>query len=137
MLVVATLVPDKSGHKRRKWLLLVRLDLGWTPHQVYPNYRRRFGVEGSYRWLRQVRATTTSRNPALRFFRLGVALLMQNVWVKLRWRLTRRPGKGRHPLIDPLLRFDRFRRLLIRAIETLYQVVMSIPVYHSPQSVIY
>jgi hypothetical protein len=65
-----------------------------------------------------------------------LALLMQNVWVKLRWLLTRRPGKDRQPLIPLLLRFDRFRRLLIRAVEALYQVVMVIPVYHSPQSVI-
>lgn len=137
MAVVATLVPDKSGHKRRKWLLFVLLDLDWFPHQVYRKYRRRFGVECSYRLLRQARARTTSKNPALRFFLLGLALLMQNVWVKLRWLLTRRPSKGRHPLISNLLRFDRFRRLLIRAIEVLYQVVMVVPVYHSPQSVIY
>lgn len=137
MVTVATLVPDKSGHKRRKWLLFVLLDLDWTPAQVYQKYRRRFGVECSYRLLRQARARTTSQNPALRFFLLGLALLMQNVWVKLRWLLTRRPGKGRHPLIPSLLRFDRFRHLLIRSVEALYQVVMAIPVYHSPKSVIY
>jgi DDE family transposase len=134
---VATLVPDKSGHKRRKWLLFVVLDLDWTPQQVYQKYRRRFGVECSYRLLRQSRARTTSLNPALRFFLLGLALLMQNVWVKVRWLLTRRPSKGRHPMIPSLLRFDRFRRFLIRAVEALYQVVMTIPVYHLPQSVIY
>ena len=137
IVAVATLVPDKSGHKRRKWLLFVVLDVGWTPRQVYQKYRRRFGVECSYRLLRQSRARTTSQNPALRFFLLGLALLMQNVWVKLRWLLTRRPTKGRHPVIPLLLRFDRFRCWLIRAIEALYQVVMVIPVYHSPKSVIY
>lgn len=137
MVAVATLVPDKSGHKRRKWLLFVVLKLDWTPRQVYDKYRRRFGVECSYRLLRQARAKTTSLNPALRFFLLGLALLMQNVWVKLRCWLTCRPGKGRHPFIPTLLRFDRFRRLLIRAVEALYHVVILIPVYHSPQSVIY
>lgn len=137
LVAVATLVPDKTGHKRRKWLLFVVLGLDWTPAQVYRKYRRRFGVECSYRLLRQARARTTSQNAALRFFLLSLALLMQNVWVKLRWSLTRRPGKGRHPLIPTLLRFDRFRRLLIRAVDVLYQVLMAIPVYHSPQSVIY
>jgi len=137
MVAVATLVPDKSGHKRRKWLLFVVLDVDWTPRQVHRKYRRRFGVECSYRLLRQARARTTSQNPALRFFLLGLALLMQNVWVKLRWLLTRRPGKGRHPLIPGLLRFDRFRRLLVRAVEALYHVLLAIPVYHSPKSVIY
>lgn len=137
MLVVATLVPDKSGHKRRKWLLFIVLDLDWTPRQVYRKYRRRFGIEASFRLLRQARAMTTSQNPALRFFLLGLALIIQNVWVKLRWLLTRRPGKGRQPVVAPLLRFDRFRRLLIRAVEAFYEVLMSVSVYHSPKSVIY
>jgi hypothetical protein len=137
VVAVATLVPDKTGHKRRKWLLFVVLGLDWTPAQVYRKYRRRFGVECSYRLLRQARAKTTSLNPALRFFLLSLALLMQNVWVKLRWLFTRRPGKGRHPLIPTLLHFDRFRRLLIRAVEALYHAVMLVPIFHSPKSVIY
>jgi IS4 transposase len=137
MVLVATLVPDKSGHKRRKWLLFIVLDLDWTPRQVYRQYRRRFGIEASFRLLRQAKALTTSQNPALRFFLLGLALIIQNVWVKLRWLLTRRPGRGRQPVVAPLLRFDRFRRLLIRAVEAFYQVLMSVSVYHSPKSVIY
>jgi hypothetical protein len=80
---------------------------------------------------------TTSLNPALRFFWLGLALVMQNVWVKLRWLLTRRPGRGRQPVIAARLRFDRFRRLLIRAVEALYEVMMTVSVFHSPKSVIY
>jgi putative transposase len=137
IVAVATLVPDHSGHKRRKWLLFVVLDLDWTPRQVYRKYRRRFGIEASFRLLRQAKAMTTSLNPALRFFLLGLALLIQNIWVKLRWHLTRRPGKGRQPVLASLLRFDRFRRLLIRAVELLYDVMMSVPVFQSPQSVIY
>ena len=74
-------------------------NLDWTPHQVYTKYRRRFGIEASYRILRQVKVLTNSRNPALRFFLLGLGLLMQNVWVLARWLFTRRPGKGRHKLI--------------------------------------
>jgi putative transposase len=135
--VVATLVADTSGRRRRKWLLFVLLAVDWTPYQVYRKYRRRFGIESSFRLLRQARAMTTSQNPALRFFLLGLALVMQNVWVKLRWLLTRRPGKGRQPVVATLLRFDRFRRLLIRAVESLYAVIMSVSVYHSPNSVIY
>jgi hypothetical protein len=35
------------------------------------------------------------------------------------------------------LRFHRFTRLLIRAIEDIYDVVMAVPASQSPQSVIY
>jgi putative transposase len=138
--LVETRVPDKTRRKRRQWLAFVRpflwkgVNLTWTPHQVYQNYRRRFGVECSYRLLRQVKALTNSRNPALRFFLLGLGLVMQNVWVHLRWCCTRRPGKGRYKLIPTLLRFDRFRKLLIRAIERLFPPLRTVLVYALPNS---
>jgi len=127
----------KTKRKQRKWLAFVLVNLDWTPHQVYTKYRRRFGIEASYRLLRQVKVLTNSRNPALRFFLLGLGLLMQNVWVLARWLFTRRPGKGRHKLIPSLLRFDRFRKLLVRAVERFYPPPLAISVFVSPESVIH
>lgn len=80
---------------------------------------------------------TSSRNPALRFFLLGLGLLVQNVWVLARWLFTRRPGKGRHKLIPSLLCFDRFRKLFVRAVECFYPPPLAISVFVSPQSVIH
>jgi putative transposase len=77
--VVATLVPGKDKKRRRKWLLYVVINLDWKPKTIYRRYRSRFGIETSYRILRRVRVKTTSRNPALRFFLLGFALLLVNV----------------------------------------------------------
>lgn len=136
--LVDTRVRDpKTQRKQRKWLAFVLVNLDWTPQQVYGKYRRRFGIEASYRLLRQVKVLTNSRNPALRFFLLGLGLLMQNVWVLARWLFTRRPGKGRHKLIPDLLRFDRFRKLLVRAVERFYPPPLAISVFVSPQSVIH
>jgi hypothetical protein len=129
-----TRVPNKSGRNRRKWLAFVLVNLSWTPPQVYQKYRRRLGVECSYRLLHQVKVLTNSRNPALRFFLLGLGLVMQNVWVRLRWLYTRRPGKGRYKLIPTLLRFDRFRKLLIRAIEAFFPPLRTVLVYALPNS---
>jgi hypothetical protein len=138
LVLVDTRVRDpKTKHKQRKWLAFVRVNLDWTPQQVYRKYRRRFGIEASYRLLRQVKVFTNSRNPALRFFFLGLGLLMQNVWVLARWLFTRRPGKGRHKLISALLRFARFRKLLVRAVERYYPPPLAISVFASPQSVIH
>jgi putative transposase len=127
----------KTQCKQRKWLAFVLVNLDWTPRKVYHNYRRRFGIEASYRILRQVKVLTNSRNPALRFFFLGLGLLLQNVWVLARWLFTRRPGKGRHKLIPALLRFDRFRKLLVRAVERFYPPPLAVSVFVSPQSVIH
>lgn len=133
----ASLVPDKTGHPRRKWLAFIVIELDWSVEKVHEQYRRRFGVECSYRSLRQVRATTTSRNPALRFFLLSVGLLLINVWAFLRWEFARLIAPGPRRVNAPLFRFHRFTRFLIRAVEDRYGVLMALPTSQSPQSVIY
>jgi putative transposase len=135
--LVATLVPDKTGKRRRKWLAYIVIHLDWSPRMIYQLYRRRFGIECSYRLMRRVRASTTSRNPAVRFFLLGIGLLLINIWVFLRWEFTRIPGKGPRRIDQVLFRFHRFTRFLIRSIEKIYGTVMSIPASSHPQSVIY
>jgi IS4 transposase len=138
LVLVDTRVRDpKSKRKQRKWLAFVLVNLDWTPRQVYRNYRRRFGIEVSYRLLRQVKVLTNSRNPALRFFLLALGLLLHNVWVLARWLFTRRPGKGRYKLIPTLLRFATFRKLLVLAVERFYPPPLVISVFVSPQSVIH
>lgn len=135
--MVATLVPDKTGQRRRKWLAFIVIGLDWSPHKIYQEYRRRFGIECSYRLMRRIRASTTSRNPALRFFLLGIGLVLVNVWVFLRWEFARLMARGPRRVDPARLRFHRFTRLLIRSIEAIYGAVMSIPTHQSPQSVIY
>lgn len=137
VVLVATLVPNRNGKQRRKWLMFVTLGLAWSPKQVYQRYRRRFGIEASYRLLRQARATTNSRHPLLRFFFLGLALLLQNVWLHLRWFVARLPARGPRRVDPTLLRFERFKRLLLRAIEHRYSVVTVLDVYRLPESVIH
>ena len=106
--MLATLVPDKTGQRRRKWLAFIVICLDWPPRKIYRRYRRRFGIECSYRLLRTVRAKTSSRNPALRFFLLGIALIMLNVWVFLRWEFARTPGPGPRRVDPDRFRFYRF-----------------------------
>lgn len=78
-----------------------------------------------------------SRNPALRFFLLGIGLVLVNTWVFLRWEFARVVGRGPRRVDPDRLRFHQFTRLLIRSIEAIYSVVMAVPTHSSPQSVIY
>jgi hypothetical protein len=133
----ASLVPDKTGKRRRKWLAFIVILLDWPVEKIYQEYRRRFGVECSYRLLRRVRATTTSRNPALRFFFLSIGLILTNAWVFLRWEFARLIAAGPRRVDQQLFRFHRFRKLLIRTIEKRYGTISAIPTHQSPQSVIY
>src|SRR5439155_7189647 len=65
--VVPTLARDKkSGKQRRTWLVYILIHLDWSAKKAHQRYRRRFGIESSYRQLGQVRAFSNSRNVALR-----------------------------------------------------------------------
>jgi len=138
LVMVATLPKRRTGKRARKWLAYVVLALpDWTPKQVKRAYRRRFGIECSYRQLRRLRIMTNSRNPAFRFFVLGFGLLLVTIWAHLRWLFCRIKARGRARIAETQLRLQQFACMLRRSVEYLYGVVMTIPIHHRPQSVIY
>jgi hypothetical protein len=53
------------------------------------HYKRRFGIETSYRQKNQAKATTTSKDPVYRLLLEGVAYLLRQVWVALTHELAR------------------------------------------------
>lgn len=54
--------------------------VGWSPQQVAATYRRRFGIEASYRQLNQCLARTSSTCERYRLLLVGLALLLANLW---------------------------------------------------------
>lgn len=138
IMMVATLPKQRGGKRQRKWLAYVVLFLpNWSPQKVKRAYRRRFGIECSYRQLRRLRIITNSRNPAFRFFVLGFGLLLVTIWAHLRWLFCRVKERGRPRIDETRMRLQLFVSMLRRTVEQLYGVVMAIPTHHSPQSVIY
>jgi len=61
--------------------------------QVEHRYRKRSGIETTYRLLRQARGITTTRDPVVRFAIMLVAALLENLWLVLRWAVVA-PTKG-------------------------------------------
>lgn len=55
-------------------------------------YRKRFGVETSYRQMNEVKARTTKKDVAYRLLLIGLALLLRQVWVWLTARVARDGG---------------------------------------------
>jgi hypothetical protein len=128
--LVPTLARDKkTGKQRRTWLVYVLVHLDWSARKAHQRYHRRFGIESSYRQLGQVRAFTNSRNVALRFFFLALALLLLNIWTFLRCACTRVIATGPFRLALNLFRLARFTAFLRRAAEQLYGTTLSIPIY--------
>ena len=61
---------------------------------VAAQYKRRFGVESSYRQMNQARLRTSSRSPSLRFLAAGIAFLLRNLWALCGWMTLAHPGFG-------------------------------------------
>ncbi|NIN68635.1 MAG: ISH3 family transposase [Anaerolineae bacterium] len=97
-------------------------DLPWHPTQVRDGYRRRFGVETSYRLMNQVRARTTSPEPNRRLLYVALAFLLANLWTYLKWRYLRRGRRVYHKLL-PLATLATF---LSRAVEAVHGVKLSV-----------
>jgi hypothetical protein len=55
-------------------------------------YRKRFGIETSYRQMNEVKAMTTKKDVAYRLLLIGLALLLRQVWVWLTAQVARDGG---------------------------------------------
>jgi putative transposase len=118
----------RTGRMKRRagWLLFILINLDLTPRQARRIYRRRFGVETSYRCAGRVRAWTTSPNPALRFMLIGLSFFLLNVWLHLRWLYTQVPRRGRRRLDTKRFPLNRFAKFISRALEQHYGCVQEI-----------
>ena len=57
--------------------------------QAQRAYRRRFGIETSYRQMNECKAKTTKKDGVWRLLLVGLALLLRQAWVWLTWQLAR------------------------------------------------
>ena len=120
-LAVVRTYAKRHGKRRAVWLLYVTLNSSTkNPQTIRARYRSRFGIETSYRCMRQTHAMTTSRNPALRFFLLALAFLIINLWCMLRWRFCQIPRPGRRSIDQKTYELQRHRQFIAQVIDEIY-----------------
>jgi putative transposase len=96
----------KTGKKKYKKLMYAIWKVHRTPREIREEYRKRFGVETSYRQMNQARIKTCTRDPRLRLLFVGIALVLRNVWVWLHFRLAKARYSDEPILFFELLRFE-------------------------------
>ncbi len=89
---------------------------------IREQYRKRFGIESSYRQFQQARIKTCSRNPVLRLLFYGTAFLLRNVWVWLHSEVITTPRRGAQELIPASLRFQRMMLWLLFEVAKHYKL---------------
>jgi hypothetical protein len=92
-----------------------------TATWVGQTYRKRYGIETSYRQMNQARIRTCTRDPRLRLLLVGIALILRNVWVWLHQMVLGQMQRGRIRLRLELLRMRTMLLLLQRVAEAWLQ----------------
>ena len=117
----------KKGRPKMQWLAYLLVgNIQMKAKAVKRAYRKRFGIESSYRCARQVRGWTTSQNAAYRFLLIGLSFVLLNIWQELRWQWARKPGRGRARVKESHFRLRRLAKFIVGALETLYGKVCHI-----------
>jgi len=96
-------------HGTYRFAYLVIGQLKMAPQQIFAVYRRRFGIETSYRLMNTMRARTTSTSVALRLFYVALALLLLNLWTFVKWHYLFVPKPGPRQVLHHLLPLARWR----------------------------
>jgi hypothetical protein len=99
----------KDGKRVQQKLLFAAWRVPGSPTEIRHLYRKRFGIESSYRQLRQAKIYTCTRDPHLRLVFVAVALLLRNLWVWIHETLL---AEGSGESLTLRLERLRFKRLL-------------------------
>jgi hypothetical protein len=99
----------KKRKRGQQKILFAAWRVHGTPTEIRERYRKRFGIESSFRQLHQARISTCTRNPHLRLLFVGIALLLRNLWV---WIHATILAEGRGPAMTLRLELLRFKQLL-------------------------
>ena len=118
----------KTGQRSLEWSAFVLIHTMPPLNKIFRLYRHRFGIESSYRTMRQLRIPTNSRNPMMRFIYMSLGFILVNVWLTLKFLYTQVPMRGRNgrPLKHALFRLKCFASFIRHAVERIYSVKTSI-----------
>ena len=94
----------KDGKQVSQKLLFAAWGIRGSPTDIRERYRKRFGIETSYRQLNQARIYTCTRNPILRLLFVAIALILRNFWV---WLHQTKFAEGSRT--DPEIHLERMR----------------------------
>lgn len=108
----------RTGRRQNRKLVFAAAGTREPPRRICAEYRRRFGIEASYRQLGQARIRTSTRDPLLRLFFVGLALVLRNLWAWLQGMLF---GERPRPSEQASAKRRTFRELVFRLIEGIDQ----------------
>jgi putative transposase len=108
---------ERGKHGRKAFTFAyynVRVD---RARWMFETYRKRFGIETSYRQMHECRIRTSTRKPILRLLYFALAMLMRNCWIWFERVCVTENGRRKQHRDD----YFSFRDLLLRIYNSLNQ----------------
>jgi putative transposase len=118
-----------TGRTKTQYYTYVLWGISMSPKQVREFYRKRFGIESTYRMYDAIRGRTSSRNPALRYLYVIVAFAVLNQWALTKYATCAKKQRGPRTIDENRLRLKKYIELLFRALELVLGTMRDITVY--------
>lgn len=109
----------RTDQRRHKKLLYATWKVRLTPKHIRETYRKRFGIETSYRQMNEARIPTCTRSPRQRLLFVAIALVLRNVWVWLHFKLAKGKYNEEPTLFLELLRFKEMLLWITQIVQRL------------------
>ncbi len=133
--IVCKYAKNRYGRKGAVYFTYALINIKIKPGECYQKYRKRFGIESSYRMMNSARARTASRSPELRLIYVGISLILQNAWIYLNWTYMRERKQGvRKPKEG--LTLNSFLELVIQGLKVIMgKISVIIPLNHPTRKI--
>ncbi len=120
--IVCKYLKGKRGKFGIEYLPYVVYKVDISLDYLYQDYRKRFGIESSYRLKNFCRIKTTTKNTLIRLLYVGISFLLVNIWIYLLWSKISKPRRGGRLVYNYLFSLKQMLSFLSNEINRIYQV---------------
>ena len=111
--VVCKYQKGKRGKHGIEYLAYVVYKVTISLDYIYQDYRKRFGIESSYRLKNICRIRTTTKNPIMRLLFVGISFILLNIWIDILWAKISQPRRGSRLIYRKLFNLKQMKRIFI------------------------
>ncbi len=120
--IVCKYKKGKRGKHGVEYFAYVVYKVSTSLTYIHQDYRKRFGIETSYRLKNLCRIRTTSKKPTLRLLFVGISFLLVNIWINILWRKISKPRRGGRLIYREIFNLKQMLEFLRQAVDRIYQV---------------
>jgi hypothetical protein len=126
MAVVCNYYKGFKGKHGIQYSLYVVYRIKVALDQLHHHYKKRFGIETSYRIKNPCRIRTTTKNPVVRLLFVALAFILVNLWVYLLWHFVSRTQRGGRLIYRKLFGLKTMLDFLCHAVERHFPPITSV-----------